>query len=116
MSRDTEWGPWVAHETNGMPEDVDGKEVEVRRIDLSDIYLPDGFYDGCVLADGKDGVWAKTGYTKLIIAYRVKKEPVIEVEIHPVLVGHNGNLFTAYPECTYRDGKLISINWESPDA
>lgn len=114
MSNDN-WGPWVRHdggETNPVPCDCDWEQMF---IDL----------DGDIST-----TTSLMRRWEFVVAYRVKKKPVIEKvtetvkfelygkgtltdyvlsEPHRVTVALNAT-------CTYRDGKLISIKWESPDA
>ena len=113
MNNDTEWGPWVAHNGGGCPEDIVGKCVFIQ--------LNDETRDECNNQNMEflKGVpsheeWLET------TAYRVKKDLVIEVVNANVSVYHDdGYTYRSIhlnATCTYRDGKLISINWESPDA
>lgn len=54
-------------------------------------------------------------------AYRVKKEPVVEVRREAVTIGrgvaqfvaYDTCTYVAYATCTYTDGKLTKIHWEA---
>jgi hypothetical protein len=46
-------------------------------------------------------------------AYRVKKEPVVDVRKDAVTIGNGLAQFMAWAECTYTDGKLTKIHWEA---
>lgn len=108
MSDDTEWGPWIGW--NGGERPVEGDAV---------------FQQVWINEDGSTGRHKRSvtgfGYAwDNVIAYRVKEEPVIEsVQREVRLIDYaNGDILTTPYDatCTYRDGKLISINWEAPDA
>lgn len=71
--------------------------------------------------------WYVTGHPGDVIAYRVKKEPVVEVKRETARVElygsipkeivnnafYHGLLVTRDLECTYTDGKLTKIHWEA---
>lgn len=100
MSKDTEWGPWIGWNGGECP--VDGDAVVQCFCDEGERFYDEHF------ADELD--WSTGG------AYRVKKEPVIDVDSRAVTFSLRETAFIAYATCTYRDGKLISIKWEAPDA
>jgi len=108
-----EWGPWIGWNGGECPVDRDAV-VEVQYTERE---------------ANKAGkfIWSKSGYNADIIAYRVKKEPVVEVKRETARVElygsipkeivnnafYHGLLVTRDLECTYTDGKLTKIHWEA---
>lgn len=107
MSNDTEWGPWIGW--NGVECPVDGGAVVQ--------YVWHGSNGVVVEEDFAYNIgWCDVDNKYFMSSYRVKKEPVIEVDSRAVTFSLRETAFIDYANCTYRDGKLISINWEAPDA
>ena len=116
MTKDTEWGPWIGW--NGGERPV-GLFQKIEGI----------FHNGDRLMRiegiGDDFFWNDHPY--VTIAYRVKKEPVVEVKretsrielygsIPKEIVNnafYHGLLVTIDLECTYTDGNLTKIHWEA---
>lgn len=121
MTKDVEWGPWIAHNTKEMPKDLQGDEkVQTWRVDYSVDYLPEGLgrnheEERKYSSDANDVPWHNPPDNKVVVAYRVKKEPVVEVKREVVTIGHGVTQFIAYAKCTYTDGKLTKIHWEAEE-
>jgi hypothetical protein len=123
VTKDVEWGPWIAHKGTVIPEELSGSEdVQTWRIDFSSCYLPEGRganfeeENGFGSTPASDVRWENSPYHKMIVAYRVKKEPVVEVRKDAVTIGNGLAQFMAWAECTYTDGELTKIHWEASDA
>ena len=93
-----EWGPWIGW--NGSEgEKPFGDHVRVQFVNEH------GYMDECDCGE----LWFDN-----IIAYRVKKKPVIEEKQDLIFKCSTGKALNA--TCTYKDGKLIKIHWEAEDA
>lgn len=106
MSGDN-WGPWIGWNGGECP--VDGDAV----VDIvwhgSSGVVVSSDYANFIGWGGYD----KGGKKYFISAYRVKKEPVVEVRNEVVNVGCGLEQYCTYAQCTYTDGKLTKIHWEA---
>ena len=98
-----EWGPWIGWNGGDCPVD-EGDVVEVAWIDGKH-------------TEGKaeKWKWSVSGQLQYMIAYRVKKEPVVEEKKQLMGFKQDVRFDGYYATCTYRDGKLIKIHWEAHD-
>jgi hypothetical protein len=97
MTKDVEWGPWIGW--NGGERPVDGDAVV-------EVVTKHGSSDG----KASDYCWSFR-----TIAYRVKKEPVVEV-CQQLVVVYDLPMPSIHATCTYTDGKLTKIHWEANNA
>lgn len=103
MSDDVEWGPWVRYDGKGCPL-VNRSVVDVML--LSEL---NGDHEVCgTWSDMLD--WRYFEDIDPIVAYRVKKEPVVDVR-HQIIACGGWSIINA--ECTYTDGKPTKIHWEA---
>ena len=91
-----EWGPWIGW--NG---------ASSEKPESADTVVEFMNEHGYRSTDRCGDLWFDN-----IIAYRVKKEPVVEVRREAVIIGHGVTQIMAYAQCTYTDGKLTKIHWE----
>lgn len=95
-----EWGPWIGWNGGECPVDG-GAIVEVVGCD----------YNG--IGDASSYAWYHDGEDDDIIAYRVKKDPVVKVTTHVFERRITGDTYNA--QCTYTNGKLTKIHWEADE-